>query len=521
MQACFGVASIAFVSIPALVAWSSIEYYRINRVSLFGSQVLVVYAIPLVFSALYGMAWWAVKRAKRSARAWAIVASSAMLLLGILLVVGAYVGARPDSNISLGSVVFSGLVPAFGIAGLAAFVPHTARGLVKPPKPSRIAGDGTSRFLDVLALLVGIGGILVVISLCYRWGYEQTLPVASGYMPWLWILIAASISTALHEFGHAVVGLALGMRLRAFIVGPFEWRIRDGIWKFQFLPAKFIAAGGATAVVPTDPNQSDWNEICMIAAGPLASLISGLISLEIALCAKGASYEKYWEMFVMIAAFSLDGFAVNLIPFLTKSPLTVGKRTYSDGAQIYQLLSGGPWRDLHRIFRIVGSTAVTPLRPRDFDIQAIQRAASTFTQGYQALALRLIATSYFIDCGKMGEARQALVDAETIYRESVPDISVELCMSFVFQTALLSRDAVGAREWWGRVALKKPTHLGADHWLARSALLWIEGQLKEADEAWSEGNRLAQRLPAAGDCEFDRYRCTLLRQALDEEPIVH
>jgi peptidase M50-like protein len=409
-------------------------------------------------------------------------------------------------------VTFIGLVLALGIAGLVAFGPHAAKAPINPPKPARIAGDGTNRFLDGLGLLVGIGGIVVGNNLWDRWAHAQDLPIMYGSIPFLWIAFAALITTAIHEFGHTTAGLAFGMRLRAFIVGPFQWRIRDGSWKFQFLPTKFFSAGGATAVVPTNPKHSGWHDICMIAAGPLASLLSGLIALEIALAAKGSLYAQYWELFAMIATFSLVGVAVNLIPFRPES-------SYSDGAQIYQLLRGGAWADLHKVMNMLGSTGVTPLRPRDYDIQATQRASATFKHGQQALLLRLMAVDYFIDRSMIPQACESLVEAESIYHESASDIPADLYTVLIFDSAFLRRDAFSARQWWERMEAKKPTHFAVDYWLAQSALFWTENRLEEAREAWTKGNAMAQQRPSAGVYEYDRYRYALLRQVLDEAPV--
>jgi hypothetical protein len=66
---------------------------------------------------------------------------------------------------------------------------------------------------------------------------------------------------------------------------------------------------------------------------------------------------------------------------------------------------------------------------------------------------------------------------------------------------------------------KKPTHFGVDYWLAKSALSWIEGRKDDALEAWETGNLFAQQLPAAGDYEFDRYRCALLHDCIEYEEV--
>lgn len=54
-----------------------------------------------------------------------------------------------------------------------------------------------------------------------------------------------------------------------------------------------------------------------------------------------------------------------------------------------------------------------------------------------------------------------------------------------------------------------------DYWLARTALLWIEGNLSEAEQAWHQADARAQNLPHFGAYEFDRNHSTLLRHELD------
>ena len=245
-----------------------------------------------------------------------------------------------------------------------------------------------------------------------------------------------------------------------------------------------------------------------VAAGPTASLLSGCIALTSALLIVGTRYEQGWQLCAWMATFGLVAFAVNLIPIRPEA-------LYSDGARIYQLLRGGAWADFHYATSIAASTSVTSLRPRDYNIDAIQRAAQSFTLGPQALLLRLLASSYYLDNGKISEAGEAVAEAESVYNELPFEIPAGLCMALVFRIAFLREDAVGARQWWERMEAKKPTHFGADYWLAKSALLWCESRGHEAQEAWKTGDALARKLPAAGDYEFDRHRSALLRQAID------
>ena len=110
----------------------------------------------------------------------------------------------------------------------------------------------------------------------------------------------------------------------------------------------------------------------MIAGGPLASLLSGLVALGALLTARGHLWNREWELLAQFTTLSLLAAVINLVPFQT------GVGHYSDGAQIYQLLSRGPWGDYHHALAIVGSSTVTPLRPRDFDIGAMNPKNTNF-----------------------------------------------------------------------------------------------------------------------------------------------
>ncbi len=459
-----------------------------------------------VLAVVFGMAWWTVWRQKASARGWAIAASLANVLFGCLEL---YLMRRITSPADV-------LLLAMGVIGLVVFSPRNlaAKLAEKTPVQPPIPGDGTNALIDKMIWIFALAGFAVGFGWWERWARAQGLAVHFGLLYFLESLVAALVIIVVHELGHALAGKTLGMKLRAFIVGPFQWRISDGKWEFRFLPAKIFATGGATAVVPTTLEHFRAQQICMIAAGPFASLVGGLIAFCAALAATNSHWEPAWLLLALIATLSLLGFIVNLIPFRTET-------SYSDGAQIYQLLSKGPWGDYHRALSIAGSTLVTPLRPRDFDIEAIQRAAVCITHGPQGLLLRLLASSYYLDCGRIPEASQALAEAEGVYKESASEISAELDTVFVFGKAFLQRDSAGARRWWERMEAKKPSRFNGDYWMARSALLWRENRLEEAQEAWQKGYVLAQQLPKAGAYESDRDRFALLRKALDESLSAH
>jgi Zn-dependent protease len=521
--ACFGQVALLFLVVsitcaPRIFTFDagyepdqiSREVWRQIAVAVLLLLARLIFAIPLVLTVLYGMAWWTVRKGKASGRRWAIAASIVMIAQGIpVIALTAYTG-REDHGLAFeGGIVLGLITLGIGVPGLLAFwtrnsVLNVGSHAIHGP---RTAGDGTSRILDSLAWLVQIAGCFYGMSLWDRWGRSLKLSLPPEIRFWLEIVLAILFTIVVHELGHAGVGKALGMRLCSFIVGPFQFFKRDGRWKFKFEFAHILSARGGAGVVPSDVNQKVWDEVCMIAAGPMVNLFTGVLAMCAAIAAPGARWEPYWYFFALLATLSFTAFAGNLIPFRPEG-------SYSDGARIYQLLRGGPMADLHRAFNLASATQVTALRPRDYDINAIHRAAAVFTQGQRALLLRLIGAEHFLDHGAIPEFCAELSQAEAICAESVPDPPADWLTIFVFGNALLKRDAVQARQWWNPVEAAKNVQRGVNYWLALGALQWAEGDREAAAHQCMQGDAAAKNPALCGSDEFDLYRLNLLRRTI-------
>jgi Peptidase family M50 len=471
----------------------------------------IVPAIFSIFVIVYGMAWWTVLREKPSARSWGFGASLLHTLVSLFpILIEARIVHVHRSHIPLRDQI---LFLAVGILGLVVFSYRYQRPdqSAKAHQTIAIPGDGTSKFINKTMWLWGLVLSFVLFSLQTRWDRARGIPIhRSGlHVSLITVVFTAFLLTLLHELGHTTVGLALGMKLRAFVVGPLQFRIQSGRWTFRFEPKAILLGGGATGVVPASASFARWRFLWMTVAGPLANLLTGLLALEIAFRADANSRVQAGGLLELFGVFSLATCALNLIPFRTRA-------NYSDGARIYQLLSAGPWGDFHQVAALVGSSLVTELRPKDYGLRAIERAASGIAMGDQGLLLRLYAHEYYLDWGQLNEAGRTLKEAEKIYCESASGISAELHTSFIFGSAYVLRDAAAARQWWERMEAKKPTRFNVDYWRAKSALFWIDGDIKGANEAWEKSQAEAEKLPHAGAYEFDRYLCEMLRKAIDE-----
>jgi hypothetical protein len=506
------------LALEAVICWLNVprealrSLYALQAQGMGASGGMIVTALPMILGGaiftLLCLAYW---RKWQSARVWAIAAGITNLLFTAGILAAVWLPGHRRGSAPSGLWQMIGLPLALGIGTIVAFWRWNRDEERKAAgKPERIAGDGTHPLLDKLAWVFGFVGFVAGMGWWWHWARTLHLPQNAGLGYWPEVVIAELAMVLLHEMGHALTGTALGMRLRAFIVGPFQWRIRDGNWRFQFRLTDFLATGGATAVVPADSHQSPRREIWMIAGGPAASLLGGLLALAALLTAPGHSWAGEWRLLALFATFCLLAAIINLLPLRTPD-------SYSDGAQIYQLLAGGPWADYHRVLATVGSSTVTRLRPRDVDLKAMERAATVMTKGRRGTHLRLLEYCCCLDRGDLREASCALNSAEELALAAEREIPVEFYADFVFGKAFVQRDAEGTRAWWARIEAKKTHRLNADYWLAQAASLWMDGKMTEAKEAWEKGNALAQRLPRAGAYDAQRDKFAMLRRELDAE----
>jgi hypothetical protein len=461
--------------------------------------VIAVVALMLpVLGAIPARAWWTLRKGLPSARRWTIAASIMNLLILLPVVEG---------QIHLASTAIwlvYAICGALGVLGLIAvwrFESDPDR-----PQPVQISGDGTSKLKDWIAQGSSTGIVSLSLGWWTKWATFHHL-VYPDMIPFIaQMQLAVLLTTFGHELGHLVAGWASRKTLRSFQVGPFQWRIRNGEWNFEFDLRKFY--GGSVGMVTPDLVNVRSRKAFSLIGGPVASLLIGSIFMVVALETPGHAWERYWMFLCMLATFSISAFLVNMIPLKPES-------NYSDGAQLYQIVTNGPWARVHFAFAMVTTSLVTPVRPRDFDVDVLRRAADSVASGERGLLLRLFACLHYLDQNRIPEAVAAMEEAEALYPDSKFDRPGDICAEFVFVNAFYKRDLAAADMWWQRLEDSPKLDFDVDYWRAQTARLWLKGESAEAREAWEQGNALAQKLPAAGNYEFTRSCFAKLRAALD------
>ena len=448
---------------------------------------------------VFAIASWTVLRSKASGKRWGIAASVINSLVALTPTILTHRFIQPSLMVVLG----------IGLAGMFAFTSRMDKP-VKIKENLLLPGDWTNPLVNKLAEYFMLGTSLVAYFWWIGWLKDKGASTQANIVVRMAMtLLILLIITTVHELGHAAAGIACGMKLRAFFIGPLQWRVNDGKWKFQFNFKGLFMGEGVTGIVPRSGKVPSRHYLTMMAGGPFVSLLTGMFAISLTFALPADSAAQAGGLLALYGAWSIALAIGNLLPFRTKGG-------YSDGAIILQLLSRGPMADYNLAVAEVGASLVSPLRPRDYDIAALQRAAAGISLGRQGMLVRLYAYSHSLDSGKTEQAAEALAAAESIGFQSGADLPAAVHTTFVFGNAYVRRDAVAARKWWDGLESKKTVQLSADYWRAKSALHWIEGDLENANEAWEKSNALAQKLPKAGAYEFSRDCGSLLRRSLDE-----
>ena len=344
---------------------------------------LLLFVFFVAAPATLGIAAWTIQRKSRKGWAWGLAAS--IINIALAFPVFLKIGSGPLQQIYYG----------FGVVGMCGVIlfllPYSPPAQVEEKSIStKISGDGTNAILNRLVWVISVVLGVVASQAWWHWAGTQTLNVNYGIVPILMVLPLLAISVIVHELGHAWAAWGLGMKICSVTLGPFDWRITEGKWKFTASAERLGVIGGAIGVVPTRFDEPVWHRIYVASAGPAASFLFGMVAFALAITAKGSSYEHFWDYLADLASYGAVFFVLNLIPLRVLG-------AYTDGARIYQIFSGNAWADYHHAFAMISSTLVTPLRPRDFDLTTIERAANGVAMPLNVVYLWLNAYSHSLD----------------------------------------------------------------------------------------------------------------------------
>jgi tetratricopeptide (TPR) repeat protein len=183
-----------------------------------------------------------------------------------------------------------------------------------------------SKLQAVIAVLSGVAS-LYLLGLAQLWAVRQGMPRARWGMGfWICFVVLAFLHVVIHELAHAAMAWAFYYRIRVLSMGPFTVsHDRYGVhWQLDW--NRLFETDGYTSAVATSNEHARWKHIAVIAAGPVASFLTGAAFAVIAAAVRGTSWQPYWWIPATGAVIGVTGGVFNLIP--------VGR---SDGSMLWHL----------------------------------------------------------------------------------------------------------------------------------------------------------------------------------------
>jgi hypothetical protein len=321
---------------------------------------------------------------------------------------------------------------------------------------------------------------------------------------------------ATHELGHVAGGRLAGLRFLLLIVGPLKVvRGAEGGLDFS-LNRSLSLAGGLAACGPNPDDLTDLRRrmTWLVAGGPVASLLLGVVALAIhqfAFEPPLSPFSTFLESWVLIVALaSLGIFLVTLVPARTGGFAT-------DGAQLIQLLRGGPEADGRIAMASIVAWSMGGVPPRDWAPEVLSAATESSDEGVRAIGLHS-AWRHSLDHASPEWSPDALRVRLLDEIEGIPEsVRGGVLLEMAVDRALAGQ-VEEARHLIERAAT--PGGLVDAHVLpmARAAVAWAEGRGAEASALLDQAEgALGSSLDGAAKL-LDGGRIRQLRARIKVEP---
>ena len=152
-----------------------------------------------------------------------------------------------------------------------------------------------------------------------------------GWKGWIYFAVFVALHVALHELGHAGMAWTLFFRVRVISIGPLcFWH--DGYSIRVQLDWRSLREGtGYVRAAPVTEDNLQLRCLAVTAAGPMISLVTGLLLLLAFFALPGSGWERWWWMVAANAVLGLWDALTSLMP--------IGN---SDGSMLRHLFLGTP-----------------------------------------------------------------------------------------------------------------------------------------------------------------------------------
>jgi len=299
------------------------------------------------------------------------------------------------------------------------------------------------------------------------------------------ILIGFSI-TAIHEFGHLIVGVLVGFRCSSMFLGPLQF---NAPFRISLNPDIRSWWHGGVTLVPGDRDHLTPRAIGMVFAGPAANLLTGVAVLLL-------PFPKGFFSWLFIVASIGAGVAELLLPLR-------GATFVFDGRRIWMLLRdrarGERWLALMRLLADVRAGAL----PESTSAALLAKAIAVRDDSEDTVTGHAFAYSAAFHQHHDGEAAQRLETCLAHSRHATPVVREALVSDAAVFQARRRKRADLAEQWLAAMPVNTQHRWFRSR--AEAAILEAKGDLTGALEKLTEVEAAILTFPKSAQRE------TLLR----------
>jgi hypothetical protein len=287
-------------------------------------------------------------------------------------------------------------------------------------------------------------------------------------------LVVLYAVVTIHELGHLLGGWLVGMRFQQLTVGPLTLRrTRRGL-QLHLNPGRSWYGGGSLSV-PTATGALRYREAVMAGAGPLASLVLGVIAVGVLLRSTlsdrplAASALAVVWLALVVTVWSLASFFGNALPARVGGTLT-------DGAKFLALVRGGEWAERACALATLSAWSLAGHRPGEWDAAVVRRLIHLSDGDRDDVQVPLLAYYWALDRGEVAHARHSLEQAIVIGAHASGPLRVQVALEAAYFEGRHGGHAAQARRWLA-IAQETPSRGERHRQLRAEAAAWLaEGQ---------------------------------------------
>lgn len=205
------------------------------------------------------------------------------------------------------------------------------------------------------------------------------------------LLCALASAILLHEAGHLLPALAMNFELLGFSLGPFRAGRLHGRWSFHFSLRRLFS--GSVSAVPRDASRWRSRMLIVVAGGPAATLLTGIVSGLLLPYTSAVSLSG--SFLAALTQISFFIFVLGLVPNHATA------RVRNDARLFLLLLRGNSETDGILLYHLVAQFQLKGVRPRDYPRSLIERLAAAQGRPDAMFLYAQTIASWAMDCGDL------------------------------------------------------------------------------------------------------------------------